>query len=148
MRFSRLGRVGKVLRNKDSDQGAPIPSAAMVRDRTQGMTGFNFGNTVGKISDLLDEWRIESEIPNVYDPSLRQEILRFSKRQSLTALSIFVAMEYSMTVYVSDFKPAIFNHFCSTSADRSYMATVLRVVISSSFNEIAWVGRDENIGAS
>ena len=53
-----------------------------------------------------------------------------------------------MYEYVSDFKPVVSNHSCSTIADRSCVESVLRVVISNSFNETVWVGRDENIEAS
>lgn len=50
LRCSRLGKVRKVLRNNESDQGAPIPSDAMVRDRTRGITRFSLRKTVGKAS--------------------------------------------------------------------------------------------------
>lgn len=53
-----------------------------------------------------------------------------------------------MTEYVSDFNPVVSNQSRSTIADRSYVESVLRVVISNPSNEIVWVGRDENIGAS
>jgi len=53
-----------------------------------------------------------------------------------------------MTEYVSDFKPVVSNQSCSTIADRSYMESVLRVVISNSSNRTVWMGRDEKTGAS
>ena len=54
VRCSRLCKARKVLRRKESDQGAPVPSDAMVRDRTRGITRFSLRNTVGKVS--LSHW--------------------------------------------------------------------------------------------
>ena len=47
VRRSRSGKVRKDLRSRESDQRAPAPSDAMVRDRTRGITGLIHRNTVG-----------------------------------------------------------------------------------------------------
>jgi len=69
VRCSRLCKAWKVLRRIESDQGAPAPSDAIVRDRRRGIIRFKLRNAVGKVS--LSHWSNVSRdgnwLPNGYD---------------------------------------------------------------------------------